>query len=542
MIFRFQPLLLLSLILALPGTLLASSPKKATASQKDVKTKIEKTKNAAHSSPSALSHATAASHNPAYYSQRSYRPKPRTTPSTASATREISALDFYIPPMPSTTQPMAKPVSTPQHHVHATASHASSAAALQASLKKNNVPKVPSSLTKPSSHTATASHTLTASMPVKLAPASKQTSHSPIATAATAAASKQTAHKPGATAASSAVSKPAAKIAIPSVPKRACSICTDDKRLNEFPTLSCGHNTACKDCLSSLFAIALKDKKTDQLRCPDIKCKKEFTDNDVRVITKDRKQLAALNDILAAQYFAQNPLMKNCPTPNCTFIYELPGANPDWRETVNCPKCKKSFCSHCRLAHSKQISCKEAEENSSLGKDKSKDDKANKEYFERNTKPCPKCNKRIEKNEGCNHMTCTQCKHHFCWLCLGNYNIHAYPPHICTANHNPNAAARAPRVEHRNHHDHFEFPLVVTTMTDEFAPDIIDQIHRDLARAGFNPHRAVNVTITNNGYHAVQIDVGMRRELGNIHYEADEFAEFFARLGFFLNNLNGPHD
>jgi ariadne-1 len=36
-----------------------------------------------------------------------------------------------------------------------------------------------------------------------------------------------------------------------------------------------------------------------------------------------------------------------------------------------------------------------------------------------NTRKCPACTARIEKNQGCNHMTCRQCKHEFCWVCMG---------------------------------------------------------------------------------------------------------------------------
>mmetsp|Transcript_109675 Transcript_109675/g.318727 ORF Transcript_109675/g.318727 Transcript_109675/m.318727 type:complete len:392 (+) Transcript_109675:904-2079(+) len=46
-------------------------------------------------------------------------------------------------------------------------------------------------------------------------------------------------------------------------------------------------------------------------------------------------------------------------------------------------------------------------------------------YIRANTKNCPKCNQQIQKDEGCQHMRCTKCNYHFCWLCLGNYKDHS---------------------------------------------------------------------------------------------------------------------
>lgn len=34
------------------------------------------------------------------------------------------------------------------------------------------------------------------------------------------------------------------------------------------------------------------------------------------------------------------------------------------------------------------------------------------------------CRRPIEKNQGCMHMTCSQCRHEFCWLCQGPWAEH----------------------------------------------------------------------------------------------------------------------
>ena len=48
--------------------------------------------------------------------------------------------------------------------------------------------------------------------------------------------------------------------------------------------------------------------------------------------------------------------------------------------------------------------------------------------FQRNFKDwkrCPRCHMFIEKNEGCNHMTCL-CSHQFCYVCLADWQERHY--------------------------------------------------------------------------------------------------------------------
>lgn len=53
-------------------------------------------------------------------------------------------------------------------------------------------------------------------------------------------------------------------------------------------------------------------------------------------------------------------------------------------------------------------------------------DVAQRLWMKANTRPCPKCKAPIEKNDGCNHMTCSNrnCRHEFCWICREDWKLH----------------------------------------------------------------------------------------------------------------------
>ena len=48
---------------------------------------------------------------------------------------------------------------------------------------------------------------------------------------------------------------------------------------------------------------------------------------------------------------------------------------------------------------------------------------ATRRWIVQNSKKCPQCSCRIEKADGCDHMTCAQCRYEFCWSCLADYNL-----------------------------------------------------------------------------------------------------------------------
>jgi len=60
-----------------------------------------------------------------------------------------------------------------------------------------------------------------------------------------------------------------------------------------------------------------------------------------------------------------------------------------------------------------------------LWQKKCNDDSETGHWLGANTKDCPRCLVSVEKNGGCNHMTCRQCNHEWCWLCSRQWKGHS---------------------------------------------------------------------------------------------------------------------
>ena len=106
-----------------------------------------------------------------------------------------------------------------------------------------------------------------------------------------------------------------------------------------------------------------------------------------------------------------DPLVKWCPRAGCEKFVR---ARNDRAHKIVCD-CGQEICFKCgRVYHSSWYTVfpqcnKEIE--------KQFDDWAR----DKDLRYCEMCKARIEKAEGCNHMTCYYCGYQFCWICGSTY-------------------------------------------------------------------------------------------------------------------------
>jgi ariadne-1 len=199
-----------------------------------------------------------------------------------------------------------------------------------------------------------------------------------------------------------------------------CDICCDDGNLDTF-SMRCGH-AYCLNCYRQYVEHKIKDEsEAIRIQCPTEGCNKLLPPKVIDFLL-DQEMQTRYQTVLTRTYVDDNDQLKWCPAPNCEFAMECyvkPEQLHEIVPTVRC-NCGHAFCFGCSLNDHQPTPC-------SLVKKwikKCEDDSETANWISAHTKECPKCLSTIEKNGGCNHMTCRKCKHEFCWICMGLWSEH----------------------------------------------------------------------------------------------------------------------
>ena len=184
-----------------------------------------------------------------------------------------------------------------------------------------------------------------------------------------------------------------------------CRICYEKIDTSKGVILQCGH-FCCRNCMFYYIKTEIENSKVFKLKCFERNCDSELNEDFVQSQIKDDKELLKKYDdykVRATIYLSNDK--KFCPEPDCNSYLQEDPTN----RYVQCKNGHK-YCYRCLKPWHGKSKC---------------DEEIDKEFQiwkkDKVVKKCPRCKIYTEKNEGCNHMTCAECKFQWCWICEGEY-------------------------------------------------------------------------------------------------------------------------
>lgn len=198
-----------------------------------------------------------------------------------------------------------------------------------------------------------------------------------------------------------------------------CSICLDTHPKSRMKSAPCKHYF-CELCWTGYVSEAMcNGPSVLNLRCPIPECKARVPYGLLEPLL-DTKQKVKYHHYELLSFVETNPYVKWCPSPGCEHAVQcLHNDSITEPMDVQC-KCLQTFCFACNEEAHRPVECGMVK--AWLLKNTAESENMN--WILANTKPCPKCQRPIEKNQGCMHITCSQCKYEFCWLCNGKWQDH----------------------------------------------------------------------------------------------------------------------
>ena len=172
-----------------------------------------------------------------------------------------------------------------------------------------------------------------------------------------------------------------------------------------YITEGCGH-LYCMECLKTQIKVTVKNNQFPVL-CAADNLPFAYKDYTNLINLRQFKSTSILRAALRHFMANHSPSYKWCPWVNCEGIVEC----VKHYQSVLCTSCHRRTCTKCFSVYHPQISCEDLKNSSYLFT----------KWMESDTtlrKTCPQCFMGIEKEGGCNQVTCTHCKVSICWLCM----------------------------------------------------------------------------------------------------------------------------
>ncbi|CCU75817.1 RING finger protein [Blumeria hordei DH14] len=212
------------------------------------------------------------------------------------------------------------------------------------------------------------------------------------------------------------------------IPGFTCDICCEnDVGLQSF-AMKCGHRY-CINCYRQYLHQKIKEEgQAARIQCPHDGCNRIMDAKSLDLLVTPELR-SRYQELLTRTYVVDKEKLKWCPAPDCVNAIECGIKKKDLVKivpTVTCD-CKYRFCFGCGHPDHQPAPCELVKK----WLKKCADDSETANWISANTKECPTCNSTIEKNGGCNHMTCRKCGHEFCWMCMGLWSEHGTSWYNC---------------------------------------------------------------------------------------------------------------
>ncbi|CAJ0578310.1 unnamed protein product, partial [Mesorhabditis spiculigera] len=214
---------------------------------------------------------------------------------------------------------------------------------------------------------------------------------------------------------------PSKTVALPSSSHGECEICLLEAPLSG---LKCNH-LACSNCWERYLETKITVDSCSQIQCIASGCTLLTDDETVFNYLKLTNARQIFKRLTTNSFVEANRLIKWCPAANCGKAVKVAHSEP---RPILCT-CGHRWCFCCSEQWHIPVNCRLLK----LWLKKCNDDSETSNWINANTKECPKCQATIEKDGGCNHMSCknTACRHEFCWMCLGPWEPHGSAWYSC---------------------------------------------------------------------------------------------------------------